>query len=139
MTWRTHEEGFSVDFPNGWTASVVWGGNNYGDNYVSMRKPKEGWVSTTAEVGAWRTENKNIWIDEQMVRGYLNHQEVLDYMQKVSTLKDSDEAGVEIKVLSPNDMVAHVETDEEYGRRVSASKEAKRNMLDTFWTEVGGR
>ena len=41
-----------------------------------------------------------------MVRGYLNHQEVLDYMQKVSTLKDSDEAGVEIKVLSPNDMVS---------------------------------
>ena len=136
MTWRTHEEGFSVDFANGWTASVVWGGNNYGDNYVSMRKPKEGWVSTTAEVGAWRTVNKNIWIDEQMVRGYLNHQEVLDYMQKVSTLKDSDEAGVEIKVLSPNDMVAHVETDEEYGRRVSESEEAKRNMLDAF---VGDR
>ena len=101
-----------------------------------MRKPKEGWVSTTAEVGAWRTVNKNIWIDEQMVRGYLNHQEVLDYMQKVSTLKDSDEAGVEIKVLSPNDMVAHVETDEEYGRRVSESEEAKRNMLDAF---VGDR
>ena len=124
MTWRTHDEGFSVDFPNGWTASVVWGGSNYGDNYVTMPsgKPKDGWVSKTAEVGAWRTENNDIWIDDQMVRGYLNHQEVLDYMQKVSTLEDSDDVGVEKKVLKAVNYRNH-----------------KRNLLDTFWTEVGGR
>ena len=100
MTWRTHDEGFSVDFPNGWTASIVWGSYYYGDNYMrTHKKPNDGWASKTAEAGAWRTESKHIWIDEQMVRGYLNHQQVLDYMQNVSTLQDSDEAGVEIKSL----------------------------------------
>ena len=109
MTWRTHDEGFSVDFPNGWTASIVWGGSNYCDNYVTMPSgiPKDGWVSKTAEVGAWRTENKDIWIDDQMVRGYLNHQEVLDYLQNVSTLEDSDDVGVEKKVLRAVDYRNH--------------------------------
>lgn len=49
------------------------------------------------EVGAWRTGNQNIWIDEEMVKNYLTHQEVLDYMQSVSNLEDSDEIGYNTK------------------------------------------
>ncbi len=42
-----------------------------------------------------------------MVRGYLNHQEVLDYLQNVSTLEDSDDVGVEKKVLRAVDYRNH--------------------------------
>ncbi len=93
MTWRTHEEGFTVDFPNGWTASVVWGVGAYGSNHMKKIKVGKKLEAKLVEVGAWRTGNRNIWIDEEMVKPYLTHQEVLDYMQSVSNLEDSDEIG----------------------------------------------
>ncbi len=98
MTWRTGREGFSVDFPNGWTASVVWGGGTYSSNYhespfdtPSLPKAK------VVEVGVWRTENPRIWIDEHMVRGWLDHEEVLSLMMIVINLPNSDESGYNTK------------------------------------------
>lgn len=99
MSWKTHNEGFAVDFPNGWTVSIVWGRGAYGSNYlnkdVKVNTNKSGQLTAKlVEVGAWRTENKDVWLEETQVRGYLNHQEVLDYMQSVSNLPNNDNSGV---------------------------------------------
>jgi hypothetical protein len=94
MSWKTHNEGFAVDFPNGWTVSIVWGRGAYGSNHMKQIKEGEKLTAKLVEVGAWRTENKDVWLEETQVRGYLNHQEVLDYMQSVSNLPNNDNSGV---------------------------------------------
>ena len=105
MTWRTGRKGFSVDFPNGWTASVVWAGGTYSSNYNQSPSDETLQPAKLVEVGAWRTGNQNIWIDRDMVRGYLNHQEVLDYMQSVSNLPNNDESGYNTKKI-PSEIIS---------------------------------
>ena len=105
MTWRTGREGFSVDFPNGWTASVVWGVGNYGSNHMKKIKVGERLEAKLVEVGAWRTENPRIWIDKDMVRGWLDHQEVLSLMMLVINLPNSDESGYNTKEI-PSEIIS---------------------------------
>ena len=81
MTWKTHKNSFAVDFPNGWTVSVVWGEGTNSSN---------GNFGGLVEVGAWRTEQPDMWLDEEMTHGYQNHKEVLDYMEHVRSLNSNN-------------------------------------------------
>ena len=105
MTWRTGREGFSADFPNGWTVSVVWGGGTYSSNYHESPFKPTNLPPTVVEVGAWRTENPHIWAYEQGVRGWLNHQEVLGLMNIVIQLPNSDESGYNTKKI-PSEIIS---------------------------------
>ena len=105
MTWRTGRKGFSVDFPNGWTVSVVWGGGTYSSNYDQSPFDETLQPASLVEVGAWRTENPHIWAYEEMVRGWMTHQKVLGYMQIVISLPNSDESGYNKKEI-PSEIIS---------------------------------
>lgn len=94
--FRTTDQGFHIEFPNGWTVSVQWGPFNYCSNRSmasGSQVPAEGWSSQTAEVAAWRTDaiDTEAWYDGNPngVRGHMDAGEVMEYIRMVSGLEDA--------------------------------------------------
>ena len=90
--------GFMLDFPNGWTASVQFGPNNYSSNRDMKHNPFSDHVpfleANTAEIAAWRTEDRESsttrgWYtfeDGQDVKGRQNITHVMEFLNMVSEL-----------------------------------------------------
>lgn len=84
----TNHKGFSITFPNGWTASVQWGPGNYCDNYVAPYNAPEqssNWESTNAEVAAYPSDGGE-WHDfgGDTVAPRLSATEVLEFLSMVA-------------------------------------------------------
>jgi hypothetical protein len=86
----TEGKGFQVTFKNGWTVSVQFGAFNYcsnRDNEIGdIEACKKG--SKTAEIAAW--DSKGTWYDfgDDVVKGYVTPEEVLDFMNKIATKEE---------------------------------------------------
>ena len=91
--------GFMLDFPNGWTASVQFGPDNYCSNRYNTRNPFSDHIqlleSNTAEIAAWVTDqresaNTRGWYqfeDGQEVQGWQNITEVMEFLNMVSSFE----------------------------------------------------
>jgi hypothetical protein len=100
-------KGFHLDLPNGVTASVQFGPGNYVDGDVKLAevgapKGKDVWGSNTAECGAYLSSSFHghgdglKWVSVpgftgdggDDVAGWLDVQEVLDFINQASQLVD---------------------------------------------------
>lgn len=85
----TKNKGFHITFANGWTVSVQWGAGNYGDNYgLSVFDYLDQSVppSKLAEVAAWKDGDWFKFENGDTVNGYINSDEVFDFMAKIKAL-----------------------------------------------------
>jgi hypothetical protein len=93
----TQGRGFHIQFENGWTVSVQFGFGNYCDNYyrpedfaqLFREKPGnkvENVSSGTAEIAAW--DSAGNWYDfgDDVVKGYVAPDELLEYMSVIAAL-----------------------------------------------------
>lgn len=90
----TKSKGFSMIFGNGVTVSIQFGPGNYCEKHDSINEPSAYriWKSSDAEVAAWRVKDEN-WCTQEIfpnidddVLGYLNANQVLDFMVMASKL-----------------------------------------------------
>ena len=88
--------GFTLKFSNGWTVSVQFGEHNYCDNYENIQSPfeyaarevgPEALRCKNAEVAAWDSNEE--WYDfgTNTVKGYLDADEVSDFMHMIRNLE----------------------------------------------------
>ena len=110
----TGNKGFQLSFPNGWTVSVQFGPENYTnvrssccparygstvgrfeDMDAPMKQDNTSWSAETAEIAAWRTEEKNnissgttnSWYDfgnGDNVEGWKSTTEVLEFINMIA-------------------------------------------------------
>ena len=82
QSFRLHDHGFQIDFPNGWTVSVLTDSMYYADK-------------RHAETAAWCSDahNDRVWLDaeesgtETHVNPYQTPRQVADFIQRVSKLR----------------------------------------------------
>ena len=86
QSFRLHDRGFQIDFPNGWTVSVLTDSMYYADK-------------RHAETAAWYSDahNDRVWLDADEyatenqggthVNGYQTPRQVADFIQRVSKLR----------------------------------------------------
>lgn len=90
----TQNHGFQLTFSNNLTISVQFGTNNYCErkNYHALghatEMKKDIITSANAEIAIWDKNNK--WFDfgSDQVKGYLNSNEIADWIEKVSKATD---------------------------------------------------
>lgn len=88
--------GFQMTFPNGFTASVIWGRGSYSDNHHNSKlEYGEVCESDTAEVAVIGRDGNlvtlyNIFQDGNFdtVIGYLTPSEVVDFLNQVRDYKE---------------------------------------------------
>lgn len=86
-----NNKGFQMEFPNGWTASVMFGSTNYCTNrwtfIPSPDQPNQsgGIESTTAEISAWNSETgAEFFDDNDNVEGWVTAEDVVAFLSKVA-------------------------------------------------------
>lgn len=77
--FNASQRGFQVTFPNGWTASIMFGKTNYCDNNYKT----DSGSSTTAEFWAWNTLEQ-VYPKDPI--GFQKPADVPAFLAKVSTL-----------------------------------------------------
>lgn len=95
MFKSSSNKGFAMTFENGNTVSVQWGPMNYCDPVhpdgrgAAFDAPSQTdvWKSGTAEVAAWDSENNWHRFEYDTVEGYLNADEVAEFITFVSSNK----------------------------------------------------
>ena len=111
MFTANQNKGFNITFPNGWTVSVQFGPRNYCDHYdteADLDAPSkvEVWKATTAEVAAWAEHkvwhNFNVDFPDEMVKGYMTPEEVLEFINLIAN-KKGPEFGMPSTYKSPNE------------------------------------
>ena len=80
----THAKGFHMTFANGWTVSVQFGHRNYCDNRDVGGVLLPARPSKNAEIAAWSKEGK--WYDfgNDTVKGYVDANDVLEFMNMIA-------------------------------------------------------
>jgi hypothetical protein len=119
----TGGKGFHLDLPNSVTVSVQWGPGNYSDSECrdadfDAPKKAEAWGSDLAECAAYVTGTNLSWVsvpgltgprnkrDDAFydnVAGYLNVEQVLDFINRASNLHDHKSLGDPVEDPTPSD------------------------------------
>jgi len=83
-----------MTFPNGWTASVMWGVGNYGSNrnpeadYHEPRKYAE-YRSDTAEIVAWHPDGRKWFFDNhRAVNGWCDSSQIVAILAEIAAFQD---------------------------------------------------
>lgn len=83
-----NNKGFQIEFPNGWTASVMFGSTNYCDNRWKSEHivfPAGQLESTTAEIRAWNNDTgAEFFNDEDNCAGWCTPEEVTKFLSDVA-------------------------------------------------------
>ena len=87
--------GFKLTFPNGWTASVMWGVGNYCSNrspetdYHEPRKYAE-YRSDTAEITAWHSDGLRDWKfeDGTEVGSWMTVGQIVSILAEIAAFQD---------------------------------------------------
>ncbi|MDO8641039.1 MAG: hypothetical protein Q7R33_05805 [Nitrosarchaeum sp.] len=86
----TGHKGFHLTFKNGWTASVQFGPGSYTSSHhddwdwEAPKNTENGWESFDAEVAAWEREGPLISLGRDTVKGWLNSNQVLSFLNWVA-------------------------------------------------------
>lgn len=87
MLINNFNTGVTFEFKNGLTISIQWGIGNYCNNrsfgYIGQNEPRENYSSPNAEIAIW--DGNNTWFDfgENMVKGWVDTDEVADWIAAV--------------------------------------------------------
>jgi hypothetical protein len=83
----TNNQGFTMQFENGWTVSVQWGTGNYCANRTKQING-EWWqpapASNTAEIAAWDADGNDFEFDHDAVAGWCTPEEVAAFLAMVA-------------------------------------------------------
>jgi len=77
-----YNNGFTMTFSNGWTISVQFGKANY------CNRDKEENFAYTAEIAAWDKDGKWYEFEHDIVKGYCDADEVVDWIVEISCLQN---------------------------------------------------
>jgi len=95
--FSTSGKGFHLTFENGLTISVQWGFGNYCSNKCGRWNELEElqknrtFGSETAEIAVWDESGKWMLFENDQVKGWLQADEVADYITKVKNATSLDE------------------------------------------------
>lgn len=89
----TDGKGFHIQFENGWTVSVQFGGGNYGENYnfpIGEQRTKRLPPSSRAEIAAWDRNKRCHEFSHGTVEGWQTPAQVLAFMNMIAALPNGE-------------------------------------------------